>query len=761
MKRVLGIWIVIAASLVFSGCKTKQSYVTAGNKLFEAGKYAEASINYRKALQKDPQLGEAHYRLGLVALRQGDARQAYTELSRAAELLPGNDDAKEKLGDLCLKAYLTDSRRPVALYNRTAQLAEQLLAKNASSFEGLKFKGFLALTDRKPEEAIALFRKALEAKPSEPNLTTVLAQTLHQNGQSQEAETLALNLIAQDKTYGPIYDALYAWYFDAKRIGEAENILKAKSSNNPKQADYIFQLALHYYRVHKLEEMNSALQRMLDDPKDFPRGQLQAGDFYMKIRDFPEAVRHYQEAERGNPQDRIVSQKRITDALLAQAKKEEALGIVEQILKEQPKDDEARRVRADLWLDSGKPDNVDKGLSELQVLAKRHPEDAGLWFRMGEGNLLKGDLETARSQFQEAVARRKDFIQARYQLAAISLSQHRASDALQQTSEILKIQPKDPRVRMLHAMALASAGNQAQARAELTQLVSEFPQYREPRLGLGLLAISEKKYQEAEAIFGKFGVQDPRAVAGLAATSSAERQFQKAIGLLNGALEKSPDSMMLREQLASTAAAGGQHDLAMAEFKKLIASQPKSILFRVRLGNIYELKGDRADAIAVYREAQALSPNDSTATFLLAILLAKTGRSGEAKAQYEGLLKSHPDDFAAMNNLAFLLAETGGDLDEALSLAQRAVQKVPGQPDYSDTIGYVYLKKKMLDSAVRSFDSLVEKFPGNPTYRYHLGMALLEAGDKGGARKELEEALANHPSEDQAAKIRELVSKIG
>ena len=381
----------------------------------------------------------------------------------------------------------------MVLYNSTAQLAEQLLAKNASSFEGLKFKGFLALSDRKPEEAVALFQKALQFKPSDPNLTTVLAQTLHQNGQPQEAETLALNLIARDKTYGPMYDTLYAWYFDSKRIVEAENILKAKASDNPKQGDYILQLAEHYYRVHKLVEMNSTLQRMLDDPKDFPKAQLQAGDFYIRgPRNFPEAVLHYQEAERGNPEDSIVSRKRITDALLAQAKKEEALGVVEQILKEQPTDEEARRVRANLWLDSGKPESVDKALSELQALAKVHPEDANLWFRMGEGNLLKGDLEAARSQFQEAVARRKDFMQARYQLAAISLSQHRANDALQQTAEILKTQPKDPRVRMLHALALTGTGNQAQARAELTQLISEFPQYRSPGWGWGCW-LSRKK----------------------------------------------------------------------------------------------------------------------------------------------------------------------------------------------------------------------------------------------------------------------------
>ena len=114
-----------------------------------------------------------------------------------------------------------------------------------------------------------------------------------------------------------------------------------------------------------------------------------------------------------------------------------------------------------------------------------------------------------------------------------------------------------------------------------------------------------------------------------------------------------------------------------------------------------------------------------------------------------------------MNNLAFLLSDTGGDLDEAMNLAQRTVQKFPGEPAFSDTTGYVYLKKGMRDSAVQTFTSLVQKYPRVPLFRYHLGMALLETGDKVRARKELETALASHPSQDEAAKIRELVNKIG
>jgi tetratricopeptide (TPR) repeat protein len=747
--------------VALSACTSKQSYLARGNQLFEAGKYADASINYRKAIQKDPRFGEAYYRLGLTALKQGDANQAYMAFTQAVELLPDNDDAKEKLGDLCLSAYLQDPRRPQKLYDQVARLTEKLLARNSNSYAGLRFKGILARTDRKPEEAIALFRKALLVKPADPPLTAVLADTLYQNGHTQEGEALALDLIARANTYGPIYDQLYAWYFKANRIAEAEDVLKTKVNNNPKQADYILQLAFHYYRLHKPAEMSATLSRLLDDPKDFPDAQLRVGDFYLTIRNFPEAIRYYQEAARSHPQDNIACQKRITDALLAEGKKAEASSVVEQILKEQPKEESALRVRASLWLDSGQPENVDKALRELTALSALHPEDAALRFQMGRAHLLKGDPETARRQFQEAIARRKDFVEARFQLAAVNLTQRRASDALQQASEILSLRPNDPRARMLHAVALFSSGDRISARTELTRLIADFPQYTEPRLELGLLALSEKKYTEAREIFEKLGGKDPRAVSGLAATSSSEHQFAKAIELLNGALQKSPDSLMLREQLANTAVAAGQYDLAISEYRKLLTSASKSALLRVRLGEVYDLKGDSANAIALYREAQRLSPQDAASTFLLAVALAKTGHGDESQAQYRNLLKAHPDNWAAMNNLAFLLAENGGDLDEAMSLAQRAAQQVPGQSHFSDTVGYVYLKKGMRANAVRTFSGLVQKYPSNPTFHYHLGMALLETGEKEAARNELGAALANHPSENEAAKIRELAGKIG
>jgi predicted Zn-dependent protease len=70
------------------------------------------------------------------------------------------------------------------------------------------------------------------------------------------------------------------------------------------------------------------------------------------------------------------------------------------------------------------------------------------------------------------------------------------------------------------------------------------------------------------------------------------------------------------------------------------------------------------------------------------------------------------------------------------------------------------LKKGLRDSALQVFGNLVKKYPNYPTFRYHLGMALLEKGDKKGAKKELETSLAAHPSTHDETRIKALLGKI-
>ena len=75
-------------------------------------------------------------------------------------------------------------------------------------------------------------------------------------------------------------------------------------------------------------------------------------------------------------------------------------------------------------------------------------------------------------------------------------------------------------------------------------------------------------------------------------------------------------------------------------------------------------------------------------------------------------------------------------------------------------MGYVYLKKNLNDSAIQVFRGLAKKYPNDSSFHYHLGLALIQTGDKSRARSELAAALSNHPAADLRRKIETAIAKI-
>jgi Flp pilus assembly protein TadD len=143
------------------------------------------------------------------------------------------------------------------------------------------------------------------------------------------------------------------------------------------------------------------------------------------------------------------------------------------------------------------------------------------------------------------------------------------------------------------------------------------------------------------------------------------------------------------------------------------------------------------------------------------MLYEELGRKDEAKQFYEHSLKIDPNDPLALNNLAYLLAENNGDLNLALSYAQKAKQRMPNFPEITDTLGSIYLKKNLTDNAIDSFKSITIQVPTSATYHYHYAMALKQKGDLPNARKECQAALADKPNKAEEDQIRKFLSSLG
>src|SRR5581483_4610276 len=277
----------------------------------------------------------------------------------------------------------------------------------------------------------------------------------------------------------------------------------------------------------------------------------------------------------------------------------------------------------------------------------------------------------------------------------------------------------------------------------------------------------EKKYKEAEEAFRRAYQLNPansRGLLGVVETYLAQNKTQQAIDTLQDELSKHPDRLDVRLALGNTAVRLGKFDLALSQFEKVLSAVPKNTRaagdLYFRIGETYRRKGDLNNAVIAFQKAREILPESAIAASGLAQTLDAAHRKPEARQAYEQALKLNPRDAVALNNLAYLLAETDGDLNEALTLAQRAKQILPNMLEVSDTLGVIYLKKNLNDNALQIFRDLVAKQPSHPTYRYHLGVALSKRGDKLQAVKELQQALKDNPSQEEQSRIRELLEKL-
>lgn len=712
-------------------------------------KYAEAALNFRAATQKNPKFGEAYYQLALAELGLQNAAAAYQDLLRAAELLPARPDVKIKLGEMSLAAFVGDNNHPKVMHDRVSGLADELIAIAPKSPDGYRLKAYLAGVDRKFPQAEDLFRKANGLAPMQPSTILGLAQILYQDNQAAEAEKLALGLIDQNKTYTPIYDLLYRQYLRGGRTADAESILLKKTVNNPSDAASVLELAAFYAATAKPDLMKSALQQLLDHPTTFPQAHLMVGDFYGRMQRWPEALQQYEEGPKANPKDKIIYRKRTAEVWLAQGKGEQAGQVVDEILKQDPSDESAKAVKASLLLASGQPEKISSAVTQFRQLVKDNPDNPVWRYNLGRALAGSGDLTAARTSFEDAIKRRPDFLQPRVALSDLNMNAGNYTEALRYADEMIAINKNIPAGHRARAVSLLNLGRYPEARQELGMIEKTIPD--EAELQFANLEVKEKNFPAAEARLRKLLEKrpgNPRVISGLVLVYVSQNQLGKAESFLDEEIKRAPGSDVAQRLRADVEVRSGKYDLAIEHYKQVLTGDSNSPQLYVALGNAYRLKGDEPNAITSLEKAASLAPKDASPVTLIAQTQTDAGQKAAAVQSFRRALDRSPDNVMLMNNLAYLMADSGGNLDEALALVQKALEKAPGQPNLIDTLGWIYLKKNWNDSALNVLGGLTQKYPDNPTFRYHFGMALLQKGDKATARAEFRSGLSKKPSSE-------------
>jgi Flp pilus assembly protein TadD len=241
---------------------------------------------------------------------------------------------------------------------------------------------------------------------------------------------------------------------------------------------------------------------------------------------------------------------------------------------------------------------------------------------------------------------------------------------------------------------------------------------------------------------------------------ASQNRLNEAIKEMDRSIQADPQRRDLKLAQANLLVRAERYDDAIGLYQELVSKDPKSADLLFRLAETYRRKGDLNTAIDHFRRSSQAAPNDTLPLLQLGLLMDGTGKRDQSKPIYEQILRIQPNHPVALNNLAYIKAEEGVDLDQALTMAQRARQAMPNSTDVADTLGWIYIKKNLSDEAVRVFRELTQKEPANPTYHFHYGMALIQKGDKLQAKRELEDAVKKNPPKDDLGKIQELLKTI-
>jgi tetratricopeptide (TPR) repeat protein len=349
--------------------------------------------------------------------------------------------------------------------------------------------------------------------------------------------------------------------------------------------------------------------------------------------------------------------------------------------------------------------------------------------------------------------------------------------SLDQANLILQSQPGNPDARLMRARAMVGLGQADQVLPELQALVRQWPKAGDARLELARVYLSRRELDKASAEYQQFSNDFPndlRGKVGLQSVKLAEGKPDEGIKGLQDLLAQHPNDLPLRYQLAAFEVQSGMqvapkdrdkakqlYQQAADTYKEILKTTHNAADVWLRLGILQRELGQYDAALASFQQASTADPHNSAALLNEGMLYEFMGNKKEALAAYNKVLGVDPENPIALNDVAFLNAEAGVNLDQAMTFAEKAKQRVPNSPEISDTLGYVYYQKNLNTQALQIFRDLVSAHEQNPTFRLHLAMALEKSGEKGAARDEARKALQFATQPQLQTQIKTFLNQLG
>lgn len=743
----LGRVLVAAALLTGAACSKdpvaqKQAYLASGNAYVEEGKFAEAIIEYRNALQIDPKLGDAQKRLAEAYASTGDLQRAFEAWVRAADLLPADTETQ-----LTAATYLLAANRAEDALPRI----DSVIAQDAGNVQAHVLRGNALAGLSSFDDALAAIEQAIRLDPKNGTTFTHLGRVEMARGRRDEAESAFKRAVALAPESVEAHLALGGYYWSLGRAKETEEAFRGALAVDPANAPANRAMAAFTVASGRHAEAEQYLVRIAESSDDL-EADFALADYYIAAGRPRDAVAHLERIPEPRKSTPLVGQ-RLARAYAASGDLPKAEALVDRVLSQSRNSVDARLLKSELLLNDGK---TDEAFAAVQATATANPSSPEAQYALGRMYAARGDHAAATAAFREVLRLNPRAGAAQVELARLQLASGDAAGSVRTAEEAAQSQPGNLNARLTLVRSLLAAKDLARAERELGGLRQAYPNVAAVHTLSGALALLRNDNATARTEYARaveLDAQGTDALAGLIALDFRANNAAAAVARMEERLKSdtSAEALMLAAQTYWTArdAAGAERVLRQA-----IDTHPSLLTSYAMLGQLY-MTQRKLDEARTEFEALAKKQDKPVGPLTMSgIILQAQGQNDLARRRYEEVLALDPRAAIAANNLAWLHAESGENLDIALQLAQTANAAVPESPEMMDTLGWVYYKRRLPNLAIPLFERSVEKMPDRASYRYHLGLAYLQSGDTARGRAALQAALNARPDEATAAEIR-------
>jgi cellulose synthase operon protein C len=773
MNRKIYALLALVGALTLAGCSSPEQKVESFNKrgqaLLEKGDLVKARLEFQNALQINPSAVPALNGLALVAERSQDWQAAYVMWLKVAELDPNHVDAQVHLGKLQLASGQLDLA--LATSDKTLKLKP-----DSADVLGLRAAVMLKLNDA--PASINLANQALAKDPRHLDSLVVLASERLQAGDGDGAVGYLDKALAANERNVSLYILKVQALEKIGRVDKADQVLQKLVSLFPENPDYRYMLASFYVKHRQLDKAEAEYRAMVNSQSkavqpvltlvrflDVTKGhdaaavelekfatanpgahdlKLNLAEIRLRQKNEPAAIALWKEviADAGDKPSGVRARGALASYYLARNDKPTAKPLIEEMLKQDARDEQALLLRAGIAVNEQR---LDDAVNDLRTILRDTPESPRAQLLLGRTHEMQGLRDLASQHYANAAQTGKFAPAFAIPYADYLMRTGRARAVEGVLRETLKTSPGNvPALRLL-AQSYLQTGNIAGAQAVADEVAKTATGAAAANQIHGAVQAAKRDYVGSIESFKRayeLAPTDTNAMVNLVRSYVLANKSKEALSFLRAVLDASPRNeaaRILQGQLLGYTgnAAGARESLQTA-----IDQNPSNAVAYQSLLSVHLAAKNVDEASRVVERGLKAIPTDFGLKLSRASILERQGKPEDAIAVYEALLAERPNAIVVANNLASLLADNRKDpasIKRAYELAQRF--RNTDIPQVKDTVGWTAHLAGRTKEASEFLKSASTQAPNLAVAHYHYGMNQLALSNTKDAKIALQRSI--------------------